>query len=157
MTQWKQQQNNNTAVFLAAGFEEETVVSLLCQLREAGLPVSLMGLSSQPLTGTHGVKLCPDEVLTDLPKDTTFRLIVIPGNGRCARALLISPCFHRLLKNTLAEDGYVAVLDTAVPALDAAGIPRYAANPSHYLRQNHTSLNDFITRLTHLTEDPIPA
>ncbi|NKQ36205.1 MAG: hypothetical protein HF973_11395 [Chloroflexi bacterium] len=157
MTPWRTQQNNSTAVFLAAGFEEETVVSLLCQLREAGLPVSLMGLSSQPLTGTHGVKLYPDEVLTDLPKDATFRLIVIPGNGRCVQSLLISPCFHRLLKNTLADDGYVAALDTAVPALDAAGIPRYAVNPAHYLHQNHTPLNDFITHLIHLTEDRLPA
>lgn len=154
MAQWHPQQNNTTAVLLAAGFEEETVVALLCQLREAGLPVSLIGLSAQPLSGTHGVKLCPDEVLTDLPKDATFRLIVIPGNGRCVQSLLISPCFHRLLKNTLADDGYVATLDTAVPALEAAGIPRYAANPAHYLRQNHISLNNFITRLT---ETPIPA
>ena len=157
MAQWNQRQNNHTAVFLAAGFEEETVVSLLCQLRRAGLPVSLIGLSSQPLTGAHGINLCPDEILTDLPKDTTFRLIVIPGNGRCVQSLLISPHFHRLLKNTLANDGYVAALDTAVPSLDAAGIPHYAANPNHYIRQHNTPLSDFTTHLTHLTEDRILA
>ncbi|HFQ94596.1 MAG TPA: hypothetical protein ENK32_11335, partial [Anaerolineae bacterium] len=156
MVQGNPHQNNHTAVFLAAGFEEEPVVSLLCQLRDAGLPVSLIGLSSQPLTGNYGVTLCPDEILTDLPKDATFHLIVIPGNGRSVQSLLVSPHFHRLLKNTLAEDGCVAALDTAVPALEAAGIPRYAANPNHYIRQNHTPLNDFITRLTHLTQDPNP-
>ncbi|HID50608.1 MAG TPA: hypothetical protein EYP41_01045 [Anaerolineae bacterium] len=157
MTPWRTQQNNSTAVFLAAGFEEETVVSLLCQLREAGLPVSLIGLPSQPLTGNYGVTLCPDEILTDLPKDTIFHLIVIPGNGRSVHSLLISPRFHHFLKNTLAEDGYVAALDTAVPALETAGIPCYAANSAHYLRQNRIPLNDFISHLTRLTENSIPA
>ena len=152
MAQRHPQQSNSTAVFLAAGFEEETVVALLCQLRDAGLPVSLIGLSLQPLSGTHGVMLCPDKVLTDLPKDTTFRLIVIPGNGRCAHALLISPGFHRLLKNTLADDGYVAVLDTAVPALDAAGIPHYTTNPDRYVRQNDVPAHMFATRLIQLAQ-----
>ncbi len=157
MAQQKQRQNSDTAVLLAAGFDEETVVTLLCQLRDAGLPVSLISLSAQPLTGTYGVTLCPDEILTDLPKETYFRLIVIPGNGRCAQSLLISPRFHRLLQNTLAEDGHVAVLDTAVPALDAAGIPHYAANPNRYICQQNTPLNDFITRLTYLAEDRVLA
>jgi len=154
MAQGEQQQSKDTAVFLAAGFEEETVVTLLCRLRHAGLPVSLISPSTQPLTGTHGVTLCPDKLLLDLPKEKSFHLVIVPGNGRCVQSLLVCPRFHHLLKNSLAEGGYVAALDAAVPALDAAGIPRYAADPAHYLRQDHTPLNEFITYLSRLAQAP---
>lgn len=148
-------QNKHTAVLLASGFDEEQVVAILCQMRTAGLPVSLIGLSTKPLTGMHGVALCPDGYLTDLAKNVCFRLIIIPGNGRGTRTLLTSPRFHQLLKNTLAAAGYVAALDTAVPTLQTAGIPSYAAQSDHYLQQDSESLHDFTTHLIELAKNRV--
>ena len=53
-------------VIIADGFEETEAVVILSSLRQAGLCVKSVGLTSGLISGAHGILLMPDLTLTDL-------------------------------------------------------------------------------------------
>lgn len=76
-------QNNRVLILLATGFEETAVVFCASQIREAGLPISLIGLSAGVLKGLHGLFIRPDYSLDQLLPETSYAGIIIPGSTQC--------------------------------------------------------------------------
>lgn len=136
-------------ILLATGFEEETAVSCMTQLRSAGFPVSMIALSAGPVRGVHGLIINPDKTFADLNKATRAKMVIVPGNGQSTNALLMSPRFHHLIDNTLANDGYIVTTYSAEKALKNAGILR---NPpsDHHIQQGTTNLHEFTSQLVEL-------
>lgn len=108
---------NRVLILLATGFEESSVVFCVSQIREAGLPISLVGLSAGILKGLHGLAIRPDYSLEQLPQGGGYAGLIIPGTPQCVAALLADPRVHQLVQKTLEEQGFLAAMTTAVAPL----------------------------------------
>lgn len=134
--------NHRIVILLAPGFEETAVVYCLEHMREAGLPVSLVGLSAGVLKGSHGLAVRPDYSLDQLSPETVHQGVLVPGGSACVSVLLTDPRVHQLLDVTLKNNGFVAVLATAVP-LFTQSFPLTAATSSHLIQQGEMKINEF--------------
>ncbi len=95
------------------GLEETESVGILCKLRQAGLCVKSVGLTSGLVTGAHGISLKPDMTLADLtaeaPDILVAKLIILTERKRGISQLETEPRLHHLLRQTLIQGGCVAI------------------------------------------------
>ncbi len=141
---------NKILIVLASGFEEAAIVYCLDHMREAGLPISLVGLSAGILKGLHGLAVRPDVSLDQLSPDAAYRGVIVPGGQQCISALLTDPRFHRLLDTTLQHEGFVAAMATAVPLLSQYGI-QHSAMTTRFIQQGEMGICEFIEYLIDFT------
>lgn len=137
---------NRVLILVAPGFEETAVIHCMTQLRQASLPVSLVGLVSGRVTGWHGLSICPDLHLDQVDPYETLKLVVIPGGRQCATMLLTDPRVHRLLNTLIDQDGRVGVMDTAVSIVTQSGLLP-ASMGVHYVLQNGENIDGFVAEL----------
>ena len=142
-------ENGRILILIAPGFEEGATVLCLERLREAGLPVSLIGLSAGLLTGLHGLTVRPDYSLDQLSLTVPRRLIVVSGGRQSAASLLSDPRVHQLLNATLEASGYAAAMSSAETCLAQAGIP-VPSYSSRFIAQSNIELDGFIHRLINI-------
>lgn len=116
-------------LFLLPGFPTTTVANWVETWREEGRRVQMVGLTSAPVAGTHGLRLQPDVALGDLSAPDTDALLVIP-NCDTTWPLMIEPRLHQLIQGVLDSHGAVVVAPTVSAALARVGYPR--RNPDHY-------------------------
>ncbi len=109
-------------ILLAAGFEENATITMLHQMRQVGLPVSLVSLTGGLVTGEYGVAIQPDYTLEQLRVGTAYRMIIVPGGSLCTTSLAIDPRVHRLLASSLNNAGFVAILSKAESLLAQFGL-----------------------------------
>ncbi|MBX3055549.1 MAG: DJ-1/PfpI family protein [Anaerolineae bacterium] len=138
--------NNRIVILLATGFEETAVVYCLDHMREAGLPVSLVGLSAGILKGLHGLAVRPDYSLDQLSAEAGCRGVIMPGGPQCVTALLTDPRVHRLLDATLQQEGFIAAMATAVPLLQQSGVLTSSTSP-RFISQENIEINEFTNQL----------
>ena len=136
-------------ILVAPGFEEAAVIYCLTQLRQAGLPVSLVGLMAGQIAGWHGLSICPDLTLDEVDAHEPMKLAVIPGGQQCATALLTDPRVHRLLHTLIAQEGRVGVMDTAIPVITQFGLLPESMD-GYYVMQNEEGMDSFVTELVSL-------
>ena len=95
---------------IAPGFEEAYTISLISILRQAGLCVKSVGMTSGLVSGAYGVCLVPDLILSDLDslsKTTTFSAVILPENRQCLSRLEADPRLHNLLQQVCAQGGRI--------------------------------------------------
>lgn len=107
-------------ILLAPGFEESDAIAVTRRLRQAGLPVALVGISANPLRGAYGLSLAPDRTLSHVDAGTA-RVVVLPRGRGAARQLAGDPRVQTLLRRVLVQGGYIVALGAAYPILSAAG------------------------------------
>lgn len=142
--------NNQVIILLAIGFEEGTTIFCLEHMREAGLPVKLVGLSSGLITGLHGLVVRPDYSLDQLAPGIQTRLVILPDGQQCISSLLADPRVYKLFEATTQEnDGLIAVMKTAEPLLTQRGI---LATPlaERLVLQGNTPVQEFANQLINL-------
>jgi len=99
-------------ILIAPHFDEESVVGCLSDLRQQGISVSLMGVTSGLIVSERGLTLRPDtsllvgERLVSAQRQT----LIISGGVACATAVLSDPRSHQLVQKILQTGGFVAVL-----------------------------------------------
>ncbi len=111
-------------VIIADGFDENETIAYLSLLRQAGLCVKVVGLTSGLVDSRHGVRLMPDLTLTNLDDlaDTTFiSMVILPEGGQSLSRLESDPRVHRLLHRVVAQRGVIAT------SRDGLRVPRAAA------------------------------
>jgi 4-methyl-5(b-hydroxyethyl)-thiazole monophosphate biosynthesis len=108
-------------ILVASGFEETEVSTVTRTLRQAGLPVALVGLTAGPIRGNYGLSLEPDLVLSEVGMETP-KAVVLPGGLQGARQLNADPRVHILLRKVILREGYVMALDAAYMVLRSAGM-----------------------------------
>ena len=138
-----------TFILVSDGFDEPAVVECLCRVREQGASANLVGLYSGLLSGYHGLMIRPDFSLTQLEQQhqTLGTQIAIILNGRTnLTALLTDPRVHRLVEQTLNNEGFVAVMSTNSewPVLPTDLAPSAQMN---LLLQDRMNTEDFIQEI----------
>lgn len=149
-----QTHNNNVAILIGSGFAENKVVYCLSQMRAAGLPTSLLGVSKQTTSGQHGLMVIPDYSLNELDSQVQFRLIIIPGSYECVTNLIMAPGFHQQVKEYRSLDyanGRIAILSDAETALQQANL--FVAASDKIWRQNGQPLETFCQQLIQFAHD----
>ncbi len=138
----KHPHTNDEAIFilLAAGFDEEAVVSCLVQLRSAGVSVSLIGSSAGLVSGMHGVTIKPDSTLGKITAVSPPKIVFIPDGKQAVTTLLSDPRVHRLFSATIKNNGRIAAMPTAASMLDKS------VGPLPLIRSNG-NLNKFFAQL----------
>jgi 4-methyl-5(b-hydroxyethyl)-thiazole monophosphate biosynthesis len=138
--------HNGVLILLAKGFQEGTTVYCLERLRQAGISVSLVGMSARNIKGYHGVTLRPDLSMEQLPDVSSYRLIILPAGKACVSALFADPRVHQLIEMTLHNRGLVAAMPDAEVMLELSGFVTSRTAPSFIWRSNG-ELEDFATQL----------
>ena len=136
-------------ILLAHDFKELSVVYCLDRMREAGLPVSLVGLISGAVRGMHGLVIEPDYSLEAVGQAPHVCGVVIPGGQQCTSLLTMDPRVHHLVQDVIDGDGFLAVMATAVNSFNRASFT--LTDKAIYLEQGDMSLPEFVTCLTEMT------
>lgn len=134
------------AVLLTPGFAEGTAVLCMEQFRDAGLPVSLIGMNDQLIRGSHGIKVEPDCTIEEIPSDTPYRLIILSGGRQSINTSLIDPRVIHLLQQTIETQGYIAPIARAQEFLRDAGFPEDCDAP-YIVSQNGKTAEEYVQQL----------
>jgi 4-methyl-5(b-hydroxyethyl)-thiazole monophosphate biosynthesis len=105
---------------LAPGFEETEVVTIIDLLRRGGIAVTVLGLESREVTGSHRITVLAEGLLADFADD--FDAIVLPGGQPGAANLASSPRLLELIRATFRRGGLCAAVCAGPTVLGAAGI-----------------------------------
>jgi hypothetical protein len=138
-----------TFILVSDGFDEPAVVECLCRVREQGASATLVGLYSGLLSGYHGLTIRPDFSLNQLEQQYqtlgTQTAVILSGRTNLT-ALLTDPRVHRLVEQTLSNEGFVAVMSTNSewPLLPADLAPTAQMN---LLLQDRMNTDDFIQEI----------
>lgn len=110
-------------VYLADGFEEIELVSIVDVLRRSAIDVTMVALDGWlEVRGAHGILVradLPFSGVTEAPD-----VIVLPGGGPGSERLLGNGGLAERLRARLAADGRVAAICAAPRVLAAAGVLR---------------------------------
>jgi 4-methyl-5(b-hydroxyethyl)-thiazole monophosphate biosynthesis len=105
---------------LAAGFEETEAVTFIDLLRRAGIMVTVLGLESREVTGSHCITLIADQLFADF--SGPFDAIVLPGGQPGAKNLAASPRLLDLIRRTFERGALCAAICAGPTVLGASGI-----------------------------------
>ena len=107
-------------VFLAEGFEEIEALATVDVLRRAELPVQTVGVGSDWICGSHGMRIQADirEEGMELAK---AQAVVLPGGMPGARNLEASADVQRALDYMTKNDRYIAAICAAPSILGHRG------------------------------------
>jgi 4-methyl-5(b-hydroxyethyl)-thiazole monophosphate biosynthesis len=126
-------------LIVANGFEEMEAVQTLCRLRQTGICVKSIGLTSGLVDGAHGIWLMPDLTLADLEGSVniqSIRMVILSQSDQGTSCLETEPRLHRLLQQTLAQGGHLAANQESERILRAADISQDRPgrnSPSHQI------------------------
>jgi hypothetical protein len=136
-------------LLVAAQCDEPFVVRCVCQMRQRGLEVALLGLYPGPVIGRHGVWLRPDQSLAEMePAD--FQppgLLILPGPQECTLQLLFNPRVPELIELTLRGGGWVTAVSPKIRELLVRSGLSAPEGEQGFLFQGRLSDGEFITQL----------
>jgi hypothetical protein len=114
-------------IIIAEGFEETETIAMLGLLRQAGVCVKSVGLTSGLISSAHGVCLMPDLTLTDLDElaqATFIDAVILPEGKQSLSRLEADPRVHRLLHQVIAQRGQIVTGHEGLRVLRAAAVWR---------------------------------
>ncbi len=106
---------------LAEGFEELEAVTVVDLFRRAQFEVVTAGLTGEPVKGSRGTVIIPDDDL-DAALQQKFDMIVLPGGLPGSDNLDSDIRIHQLLRRMVATEKYVAAICAAPKVLASAGL-----------------------------------
>lgn len=112
-------------MLIADGFEEAETIVLLSALRQAGLCVKCVGLTSGLVSSAHGVWLRPDLAFADLDpllQTTAISLLILPRGKLCLARLEADPRVHKLLGRVIEQQGQIVTGPDGLPLARAAAV-----------------------------------
>ncbi|MCP5097783.1 MAG: DJ-1/PfpI family protein [Chloroflexi bacterium] len=145
------QPDDAIAVLLSPGFEEGTAVYCLDRFREAGYPVSLVGMTNNPIRGVHGIAIQPDCTIDDISSDVSFRLVILSGGQQYISSMLVDPRVYNLFKETIDAQGHIATTTNTKQFLDDVGGLPSLISQSPIISQGNMSPIEFVKALLELT------
>ncbi len=113
----------NVLVLLAPGFEEIETVTIVDVLRRAGITTVLVGISTPPIPGAHGIKLMSDASVDAIGD---YDAIVLPGGNPGYLNLERDPRVLKLIQNAYGAGKYIGAICAAPHVLGEAGIMKGA-------------------------------
>jgi hypothetical protein len=110
-------------VLVADGFEETETITILGLLRQAGLCVKSVGLTSGLVSSAHGVWVMPDRTLADLDSllhTTPISAVILPEGTQSVAKLEADPRVHNLLRQVAAQRGQFVTSQDGLRVIRAA-------------------------------------
>ena len=107
---------------LADGFEETEAITFIDLLRRAEIKVTILGLSSLDVTGSHGITLKADALLESF--SGSFDGIILPGGQPGTTNLAQSGTVLRMVRDAHANGLLCAAICAAPGVLGKSGILR---------------------------------
>ncbi|MFZ0547044.1 MAG: DJ-1/PfpI family protein [Candidatus Promineifilaceae bacterium] len=138
-------ENDKIFILLAPGFEEGIVIYCLAHLREAGLPVSLVGLTSGMVRGQHGLMVRPDQTVARAAS-TKPRIVLIPGGRQCLAGLSADPRIHELLEATVYNEGRIAAAMKSQELISSNGFAALI-DSGYFISQENQTVETFADQL----------
>lgn len=127
-------------LLVANQFDEIEVVRYTVKLRQAGVPVEIVGLSSGLVRGQSGLFLMPDQSLACV--NPTIRMLILAGGKSCGALLLSDPRTKALITQTIEQNGTVVLLQGVLPFLHDAGLIQ-PSTADFFLIQEDFAKGDF--------------
>lgn len=152
MTSLDKQGQRRILILLAPGFEEGPIVYCLDRMREAGLPVSLVGPSPRWIRGIHGISVRTDYSLEQLEPQIPHQLIVVSGGRQHIASLLADPRVRDLFQSVQESKGHVAATLSAESPLVQAGI-HTLSHDSLFVQHGKMSVDEFANRLIEMVSE----
>ncbi len=140
-------------VLLAPGFEERETAHYISCMRESNVPVSLIGLSTQQVSGRNGLTFHPDRSLNQLPTDKTYPLVLMLGGYQYLSSLMADPRVHQLLDKTFRQDGYVAADETAESIIRYTNANALLNGRRHFITPQKRNRDEFVQHLINLVKN----
>lgn len=129
----------------ATGFEEIEAVTIIDVLRRAGIEVTIAGLDSIQVTGSHNIIMVADCLLKDIwDRKNEFDLLVLPGGLPGATTLRDDPGVIELIQYFHNQKKYTAAICAAPIVLAQAGVlenKNATSYPGQLEQMNLTSTN----------------
>ena len=125
-------------VFMAKGFEEMELTISVDILRRAGMDVKTVSLAEDlsPVTGSRGIKMLPDMLISDL-KTEDADIVILPGGIEGTTNLGASDKVISLIREMNSEQKKVAAICAAPAVLVKAGILKGKKATSHPAAKDH--------------------
>ena len=111
--------NKNAAIILADGFEEVEAVTPVDLLRRAGINVTIFGLSSQEVRGSHDIVIKTDRVFSS--NQILTDAVILPG-GPGHKNLLNSTVVSEYVQKAFLAGSLCAAICAAPVVFGKAGI-----------------------------------
>ena len=105
---------------LAQGFEETEAVTFIDLLRRAGVTITVLGLDSREVTGSHNITITADNLFSDFTGP--FDGIVLPGGQPGTKNLGNSAPLLDIIRATYTRGRLCAAICAAPTVLGKAGI-----------------------------------
>lgn len=108
-------------IVLANGFEELEAVTVIDILRRAGIEVTVCGLDSEKIKGSHEITIIADKKLEQAEAASRYDACILPGGMPGAEKLASSDKVKELLVKMHAQNKIIAAI-CASPALVLSSI-----------------------------------
>lgn len=123
-------------ILLAEGFEEIEFTVPADVLRRAGAELTVAGVGSREVKGSHGIRVVCDRALEEIGEDETFDAVVLPGGLPGAHNLRDASAVVERVKRQHASGRVVAAICASPLVLHRAGVlagRRFTAYPDRRL------------------------
>lgn len=108
-------------LFLAEGFEEVEAIATLDVLRRAGVDVKTVGITGNPVTGSHGVPMTPDLTAEEAVPAEDLEGVILPGGMPGTKNLEASSTVRDLLQYASDKGLLIAAICAAPSVLGHLG------------------------------------
>jgi 4-methyl-5(b-hydroxyethyl)-thiazole monophosphate biosynthesis len=109
-----------TAVIFAQGCEEGEALTIVDILRRAEIHCDILGLGSDTITGTHGITMKADGVVTG--ELCEYDMVILPGGYGGTDAMKEDVLLRQCLQEMAKSGKKIAAICAAPQVLEAAGL-----------------------------------
>ncbi len=110
-------------VLLAPGFEEIEAITIIDILRRGDVQVTVAGLESGPITGSHQITVTPDAHIADTSHHE-YDILILPGGQPGTNNLKSNPTVLRWVRERFERGQMIGAICAAPTVLHAAGIAK---------------------------------
>ncbi len=103
-------------IFLGDGFEEMEGLSACDILRRAGVEVTTLSVSGQPVMGSRGIPVLADQPVAEASRENVD-MVVLPGGWGGVQAIEACDAAMELIRWAWEQDKYVAAICAGPTAL----------------------------------------
>jgi len=105
-------------VFLASGFEEIELITVVDILRRGGIETTMLGLMDGPIKGSRGISVLADRAI-DQTEDVVCDMIILPGGIEGTKHLQNDKRVQRMIENAVRKKIWIAAICAAPSLLTA--------------------------------------
>ena len=108
-------------VILSPGFEEVEAITIIDLLRRASIDVTVAGLGSKLITGSHDIPVSADTEISNVNHEE-FEIMILPGGQPGTNNMRVNTTIIKWIQERHSNGQWIAAICAAPTVLHAAGI-----------------------------------